>query len=189
MAWTEYIAGATVTNDELEDLFARIYKAADILFTTTGPLRTDLQSSRYTLHNHWMRPAALWPSVECQATADVIAIDAAANMNRADLCSIWGNTLRPILLAGDPLQLTLTAMEQASVDIDKTALNRLANDGSYSGYLFQFESQFLSRYPQSSAQYRQSTAQLQPSSDQSSVCSIFRSLFSILVFTFTFYSQ
>lgn len=57
-------------------------------------------------------------------------------MSRADLCSVWGNNLRPLLLAGDPLQLSPTVMNEKSKDIDGKYLNRFGPDGKMSALGF-----------------------------------------------------
>lgn len=48
--------------------------------------------------------------------ARAISIDEAANMNRADLYTVWGNTLLPLLLGGDDKQLQPAVMSQNTVD-------------------------------------------------------------------------
>lgn len=42
--------------------------------------------------------------------SDGVAVDEAANMTRADLLCVWGNTLSPCFLFGDPQQLPPTVM-------------------------------------------------------------------------------
>lgn len=53
-------------------------------------------------------------------------------MHKADLCSIWGNTLRPIILAGDVKQLPPAMMELKNMDANGNAMNRFALSGSVS---------------------------------------------------------
>ncbi|KAF4992306.1 hypothetical protein FDECE_13760 [Fusarium decemcellulare] len=70
--------------------------------------------------------------------AEGVAIDEAANMHRADLYCVWGNTLLPCFLFGDPKQLppvimTFTDKEKGSENF----VNRFAKDGRVSalGYI------------------------------------------------------
>ncbi|RGP71948.1 DNA helicase [Fusarium sporotrichioides] len=46
-------------------------------------------------------------------TARAVAIDEAACMSRADLCCVWGNTLLPCFLFGDPRQLPPTVLTKS----------------------------------------------------------------------------
>ncbi|KAJ4131673.1 hypothetical protein NW768_005866 [Fusarium equiseti] len=57
-----------------------------------------------------------------------IAIDEAGNMTRADLFSVWGNTLLPCLLAGDEKQLALVVMTLIDKE-DGNYANRFGPDG------------------------------------------------------------
>ncbi|QPC72579.1 hypothetical protein HYE68_003331 [Fusarium pseudograminearum] len=54
-----------------------------------------------------------------------VAIDEAGNMSRANLCSVWGNTLRPCLLSGDEKHLAPVVMGQCamlSIGLDRRKL-------------------------------------------------------------------
>ncbi|EEU36367.1 uncharacterized protein NECHADRAFT_52518, partial [Fusarium vanettenii 77-13-4] len=79
-----------------------------------------------------------------------VSIDEAANMHRADLYCVWGNTLLPCFLFGDPKQLSPTVMtnseqhkavlhrdDEGDVDMESEQnpvgfLNRFAMDGKIS---------------------------------------------------------
>lgn len=65
-----------------------------------------------------------------------IAVDEAANMNRADLYCVWGNTLLPCFLFGDPKQLPPTVLSPNDKDDDGNHLNRFAKIGAISALLF-----------------------------------------------------
>ncbi|KAF5670263.1 DNA helicase [Fusarium circinatum] len=65
-----------------------------------------------------------------------LAVDEAGNMHRADLYGLWGNTLLPCLLAGDPRQLTPTVMTTNEEDAAGNPLNRFAEDGLLSPLAF-----------------------------------------------------
>lgn len=65
-------------------------------------------------------------------TARGIAVDEAANINRPDLYTIWGNTFLPCILAGDEKQLAPVVMTLSDVDAEGCAINRLGKTGSIS---------------------------------------------------------
>lgn len=53
-------------------------------------------------------------------------------MNRADLACVWGNTLLPCFLVGDPRQLPPTVMSDMGKDAAGNQRHRLANDAKVS---------------------------------------------------------
>ncbi|KAM0201621.1 hypothetical protein ACHAPI_001667 [Fusarium lateritium] len=62
-----------------------------------------------------------------------VAIDEAACMSRGDLCCVWGNTLMPCFLFGDPRQLPPTVMTVTDrVPNTDHYLNRFSNYGEVS---------------------------------------------------------
>jgi hypothetical protein len=65
---------------------------ADILCATPEASENDKRVQRFKLH------------------AGGVAIDEVANMTRADLMCVWGNTLTPCFVFGDPKQLPPTVM-------------------------------------------------------------------------------
>jgi hypothetical protein len=113
LTWEAYCQGTMATNDLLEKWMQRIIDAADIVMTTPAGAQSQ-----------WFRGA--W------AKAKVIAVDEAGCMHKADLCSIWGNTLKPIILAGDVKQLPPTMMELQNQDAKQNWVNRFALAGRIS---------------------------------------------------------
>ncbi|KAL5083608.1 hypothetical protein Trisim1_001302 [Trichoderma cf. simile WF8] len=62
-------------------------------------------------------------------------MDEAANMNRADLYGVWGNTLSPCFLFGDPKQLPPAVLTTNDEDDGGNFLNRFAKSGDISPLL------------------------------------------------------
>ncbi|KAL5595360.1 hypothetical protein FOVSG1_009049 [Fusarium oxysporum f. sp. vasinfectum] len=111
ITWEEYANnGETVGKAELEDLVQRIVEAADILCTLPALAHTEDILHRWKLQ------------------ARGIAIDEAGNITRADLCSVWGNTLLPCLLAGDEKQLAPVVMTLEDQE-EGIYVNRFGPDG------------------------------------------------------------
>ncbi|SCV38782.1 uncharacterized protein FFFS_05971 [Fusarium fujikuroi] len=111
ITWEEYANnGDTVGKAELENLVQRIVEAADILCTLPALAHTEDILHRWKLQ------------------ARGIAIDEAGNITRADLCSVWGNTLLPCLLAGDEKQLAPVVMTLED-EKDGIYVNRFGPDG------------------------------------------------------------
>ncbi|VTO83640.1 unnamed protein product [Fusarium graminearum] len=91
--------------------------------------------------NTTRKPIPTWK----QRFASGVAIDEAGNMNRADLYSVWGNTLLPCFLFGHPLhppditpnyQGGPTFMTTNEKDGNGNFLNRFAADGGVSPLAF-----------------------------------------------------
>ncbi|KAM0285762.1 hypothetical protein ACHAQH_001223, partial [Verticillium albo-atrum] len=61
-----------------------------------------------------------------------VAVDEAANMHRGDLACVWGNTLLPCFLGGDPKQLPPAVITGKDTDILGFFLHRLPDDGKIS---------------------------------------------------------
>ncbi|KAK0717372.1 P-loop containing nucleoside triphosphate hydrolase protein [Lasiosphaeria miniovina] len=61
-----------------------------------------------------------------------VSIDEAANMNRCDSVSLWGNTLLPCLLGGDPMQLPPFVGSAGEKDSSGHVIHRLAEDAAIS---------------------------------------------------------
>lgn len=118
MEMAEYEKGATVPRPEIEAIMREIVFAADIMCTT--PARSCQE------------PYATWKNEHARG----IAIDEAANINRPDLYTVWGNTLLPCLMAGDEMQLSPTVMTMGDKDAGGNLLNRLGNDGKTSPLSF-----------------------------------------------------
>ncbi|KAF7559871.1 hypothetical protein G7046_g4292 [Stylonectria norvegica] len=65
-----------------------------------------------------------------------IAVDESGSITRADLYSVWGNTLLPCLLVGDEKQLKPVVMTTLDVDNNKNLRNLHAPDAGVSPLLF-----------------------------------------------------
>jgi hypothetical protein len=116
LTYKEYRDGAMVKSEYLKSLMGAIISEADAVLTTPGSI-----SDEY---------AAFWEQ------AKGIAVDEAGFMNRADLYTVWGNTLRPCVLAGDVKQFSPTVMELTEKDFDGNYLNRFGEDGKISALAF-----------------------------------------------------
>lgn len=112
MSFAEYSSGDMVPKSFIIDLMQELVDGADTVMTTPAGAQKK-----------WYKKA--WES------AAAIFVDEAACMTKADLCSIWGNTLRPLGCAGDGKQLPPTIMELLNM-IGKDALNRLGVLGQIS---------------------------------------------------------
>ncbi|KEZ43961.1 hypothetical protein SAPIO_CDS4166 [Scedosporium apiospermum] len=120
MAWEEYQGGLGPIQPHLvSHVFEWIVSHADILCTT--PAMTTVGKA--------------YPRFKGE-TARGVAVDEAANMNRADLACVWGNTLLPCLLGGDPRQLPPTIMTGHEKDSTGHFIHRLADDGKISPLAF-----------------------------------------------------
>lgn len=113
MTWKEYCEGTMVGKETIHNLMKRIIDGADFVLTTPAGAQTP-----------WFED--VW------AEAKVIVVDEAGCMHKADLCSLWGNTLRPIILGGDVKQLPPAMMELNNVDANGNNMNRFALGGRIS---------------------------------------------------------
>ncbi|KAF4969787.1 hypothetical protein FSARC_3064 [Fusarium sarcochroum] len=119
ISWEEYVNGKTLGKAELEKLMERIISDADIICTLPSLAHTE---------------KALWNWKLKSARG--IVIDEAGNMNRADLCSIWGNTMLPCLLASDERQLAPVVVTLHDQDSSDNFINRFAREGRNSALGF-----------------------------------------------------
>ncbi|KAM0282168.1 hypothetical protein ACHAO9_010313 [Fusarium lateritium] len=110
ITWEQYANGETIGKAVLEKLLQQIVESADILCTLPSLAHTESILYAWKLH------------------ARGVAIDEAGNMTRADLCSVWGNSLLPCLLAGDEKQLAPVVMTLADEE-DGNYVNRFGPDG------------------------------------------------------------
>lgn len=127
MAWDDYKGGSQVQRDKLTTLMKEILAAADMLCTT--PEMTE----NCPPYHAWKK------------TAKGVAVDEAANMNRADLVCVWGNVLLPCFLGGDPKQLPPTVMTSEEKDMLGNFLHQLPRDGKISALGF-FQASGVSVY-------------------------------------------
>ncbi|KAK0387037.1 hypothetical protein NLU13_5351 [Sarocladium strictum] len=122
LSMTDYIAkdlSDRVTQNDMFRQFRKIWQNADILCAT--PAASDS-----------VKDFRDWKFEYAQG----MAIDEAANMNKADLYGIWGNCLMPLALAGDPKQLPPAVMTTYQQDKDGNPLNRFAEEGKISAQLY-----------------------------------------------------
>lgn len=110
-----------LSEENLEGLFDRLAAAviqdADVLCTTPSlSTKREFQS--------WRRRAR------------AVAVDEAANMGRADLYTVWGNTLLPCMLGGDDEQLQPAVLSAREERPRGTFLNRHPEDGRVSPLKF-----------------------------------------------------
>ncbi|KAG5793069.1 hypothetical protein H9Q69_007878 [Fusarium xylarioides] len=117
MSWAEY---SKTPNHEasVTGMMSTVRDVADFLCTTPA--------------NTARKPVKFWKA----KLAKGLAVDEAGNMQRADLYGLWGNTLLPCFLFGDPRQLTPTVMTTNEEDVAGNPLNRFAEDGLSSPLAF-----------------------------------------------------
>lgn len=113
ISWDAYISEETVSIEQIVGWMRQIIRAAEGIFTTPGGARGELY-------------ADMW------AKAKIVGVDESACMQKADLCSIWGNTLRPLILAGDDKQLQPTVMEYDNQGSFNNYSNRFGPNGRIS---------------------------------------------------------
>ncbi|QGI88373.1 hypothetical protein CEK25_003329 [Fusarium fujikuroi] len=116
ISWAQY----TATPDAipiLQRTMCRILRQAD--FLCVHPAEAEIS------------PLPLWKSLFAKG----LVVDDAGKMNRADFYGLWGNTLLPIFLIGDPGEkpVVLTIDE---ADENGNLLNRFAADGAISPLKF-----------------------------------------------------
>lgn len=114
MTWDEYQKSDPVLQSVIVKMFDNILEIADIVCTTPAV--------------SCQRPFVWWKEQKARG----IAVDEAGAMNRPDLHSVWGNTLTPIVLSGDDLQLPPPVTSENVKDSQGNFLNRLAPEGKIS---------------------------------------------------------
>lgn len=117
ISWLEYTNGPTIKDEEILRLLERIIHNANVVLTTPaaacGPVYSDFK-----------------------LLAKGIVVDEAGCMSRADLCSVWGNTMLPLFAAGDIIQLPPAVMELMATDLEGNYLNRFGLCGKVSALAF-----------------------------------------------------
>lgn len=108
----------TLDKDILTHLFRCLLQGADVVCTTPS------LSSR--------SPFSDWRKTQAKA----VAVDEAANMNRPDLYTVWGNTLLPCMLGGDDQQLQPTVLSAREEFPRGNFFNRHPEDGQMSPLKF-----------------------------------------------------
>ena len=115
ITWQEYSAGKVITKDNIVALLDAVVIKADMLCTTPA------MTANYPVYLGWKTEKARG-----------IVVDEAACINRADLFCVWGNTLLPCFIAGDPRQLRPTVMTLGEKDALGNLLHRLVEDSKIS---------------------------------------------------------
>lgn len=118
ISWQEYESGQMVQEKAIEGMFGHLLRSVDILCTT--PARS------------MQEPYSRWKMMRARG----IAVDEAGSISRPDLYRVWGNTMLPCLLGGDPEQLPAGVMTVDDKDIEGNYINRLAPDAQLSALKF-----------------------------------------------------
>ncbi|KAG7128172.1 putative ATP-dependent helicase like protein [Verticillium longisporum] len=114
IGWDEYVLSGVLQKDAVHALLKAIIEAADIVCATPSMAAEDV-------YREWRT-----------SVARGIAIDEAANMTRADLACVWGNSLLPCFLAGDEKQLPPAVMTGDEQDSEGNLIHRFVADGKLS---------------------------------------------------------
>ncbi|KAI1213533.1 P-loop containing nucleoside triphosphate hydrolase protein [Annulohypoxylon truncatum] len=115
ISWQEYISSGPDTAGKIRCILQELFPLIDMLCTTPA----------MTVN---CRPYARWKADKAMG----VAIDEAAAMHRADLYTVWGNTLLPCFLGGDPQQLPPAVMTEREKDSEGNLRNRFASTGKIS---------------------------------------------------------
>ncbi|KAI0901692.1 P-loop containing nucleoside triphosphate hydrolase protein [Annulohypoxylon nitens] len=115
MSWKEYSDSGDDMKGHIVRIMQDIFPIIDILATTPAA----------TVN---VRSYAVWKSNRAMG----VVVDEAAAMHRADLYTVWGNTLLPCFLAGDPYQLPPAVLTERETDGDGNLFNRFAATGRVS---------------------------------------------------------
>ncbi|KAL8380788.1 hypothetical protein RB595_005194 [Gaeumannomyces hyphopodioides] len=124
ITWSEYCA---LGEDDTPDyrfmckLFDFVVSQAAAVFTTPSLVQVSIPRGGDTKYNSPY--TRFWGE-----RSTCVAIDEAANMHVHDLLQVWGNTLRPLCLAGDDKQLLPTVISANEKHGDGTYVNRFANN-------------------------------------------------------------
>ncbi|KAM0186963.1 hypothetical protein ACHAPI_011470 [Fusarium lateritium] len=116
--WKEFCEGTPDVDASIKGMMSKILEKADFLCST--PANID------------KKPLCNWRATRAHG----LAVDEAGNMNRADLYGLWGNTLLPCFLIGDPRQLPPTVMTSNEKDAAGNLFNRFAAEGLVSPMAF-----------------------------------------------------
>lgn len=120
ITWDEYSNASPSHNQILSTAMDQLVVMADILATTPS-----LCVSVKEVYNRW------W------LKARAVAIDEAANMDRGDLATAWGNKMLPLLCGGDTEQLPPTVLtNDHCLDASGNVYNQFSNDGQVSAQGF-----------------------------------------------------
>lgn len=116
IAWEQYEAGSPIQTDRIKLLFAfHLVQYADVLCSTPALTESEHYYKKFKTEK-----------------ALAVVVDEAANMDRAALICVWGNTALPCFLAGDPCQFPPPVISDMERDGEGNFRNRLGNDARVS---------------------------------------------------------
>ncbi|SPO04675.1 uncharacterized protein DNG_07360 [Cephalotrichum gorgonifer] len=121
ISWAEYERGGLlISSGEIKNIFTKfLIQKADFLVSTPAMTESDQLCQEFKT-----------------SRARAILVDEAGCMTRADLMSVWGNTLLPCFLAGDRCQLPPTVMSRMEADAKGNLYHCLAKDAAVSALEF-----------------------------------------------------
>lgn len=116
ISWAEYVTNSAVDRAFIRMMFSSLIAHADFLCLT--PAITTL--GEYAKFK--------------REKAQGIVLDEASSVDRADLMCVWGNTLLPCFLIGDPRQLPPTVWSERVNDSGENRRHRLLGDAKVSAF-------------------------------------------------------
>ncbi|KAF4418336.1 putative helicase MAGATAMA 3 [Colletotrichum fructicola] len=123
ISWDAYAGNSGCPPDHMETvqiIMDRLVAMADVLATTPAMIVNANE-----VYKDW------------RSDAKAVAIDGAANMDRGDLITAWGNEMLPLLCGGDPEQLPpFVLTDQSSLDTSGHVNNQFSHDGRVSAQGF-----------------------------------------------------
>lgn len=118
-SWADFAMDPAVLKEKVKALMSELVKNADFLCTTSAMSNNCVAYKQFK-----------------DRKAKGIVVDEAAGMNRADLACLWGNTLLPCFLGGDPKQLPPALLSTSAKDTEGNIAHRFAHDASISALEF-----------------------------------------------------
>ncbi|KAI8157314.1 hypothetical protein K4K49_004629 [Colletotrichum sp. SAR 10_70] len=123
ISWDAYAGSSGCPLDHMKTvqiIMDRLVAMADVLATTPAMIVNTNE-----VYKDW------------RSDAKAVAIDEAANMDRGDLITAWGNEMLPLLCGGDPEQLPpFVLTDQSSLDASGHVNNQFSHDGRVSAQGF-----------------------------------------------------
>ncbi|KAF6807005.1 DNA helicase [Colletotrichum musicola] len=119
LPWAKFTMGLIPLKGKVTALMKTLVRDADFLCTTPA------MSNNSVIYKEFK-----------DRRAKGVVVDEAANMHRADLACVWGNTLLPCFLGGDPKQLPPAVMSYSEKDLLDNVVHRFADDALISAQEF-----------------------------------------------------
>ncbi|KAF5525579.1 hypothetical protein CGCA056_v002807 [Colletotrichum aenigma] len=123
ISWDAYAGNSGCPPDHMKTvqiIMDRLVAMAEVLATTPAMIVNTNE-----VYKDW------------RSDAKAVAIDEAANMDRGDLITAWGNEMLPLLCGGDPEQLpSFVLTDQSSLDASGHVNNQFSHDGRVSAQGF-----------------------------------------------------